>query len=490
MSENVSPQGATIAPIVAAAPIAGGRSAREPVAARHPWRREIAAMVKLALPLAATQLLMIGINTSDVVMMGWLGPDKLAAGSLGFSLYMPVFLFGVGLLSAVSALAAQALGAKEYRGVRRSVRQGLWVATAYSVLASLLLWHGESILLTLGQDPATAALAGGYLRAALWGFPGAVWVIVLRGFVTALSRPRSALLIILAGTLLNIALNYVLMFGHLGFPRLELVGAGIATSIVNLGMVAIFLAAIQADRKFRRHAILARFWRPDWPRFRRLLTLGLPIGITVLAETAFFSSAAILMGWIGTAALAAHTVALQCAAVAFMVPLGVSQATTVRVGLAFGAGDRERVGRAGWTAFILGTAFMSCSALAFWFAGPQLVGLFLDRGVAENAAAIALAVAFLRIAAVFQLLDGAQVIGVGALRGLQDTLVPMAIAVLGYWAIGFPVAALLGFTLELGGEGVWWGLASGLAVVAGLLVWRFAGRDRLLTRAGFTPRRA
>lgn len=490
MTQKFSPQGATAAPVAAAATIATARPVRDRTSGEHPWRREIAAMLKLAVPLAATQLLMIGINTTDVVMMGWLGPDKLAAGSLGFTLYMPAFLFGVGLLSTVAALAAQALGAKEYRGVRRSVRQGLWIATAYGVLAGLFLWNGEAILLALGQNAATAALAGGYLHAALWGFPAAIWVIVLRGFVTALSRPRSALLIILAGTLLNAALNYVLMFGHFGFPRLELVGAGIATSIVNYLMVAIFLAAIQADRRFRRHAILARFWRPDWPRFRRLLALGLPIGITVLAETAFFSSAAILMGWISVSALAAHTIALQCAAVAFMVPLGVSQATTVRVGLAFGAGDRERIGRSGWTAFILGTAFMSCSALAFWFAGPQLVGLFLDRGMAENAATIALAVAFLRIAAVFQLLDGAQVIGVGALRGLQDTLVPMVIAVLGYWAIGFPVAALLGFPLALGGEGVWWGLASGLAVVAGLLVWRFAGRDRLLTRAGFSPRRA
>lgn len=443
-----------------------------------PWRDEAWATLSLALPLALTQLAQIAIQTTDVVMMGWLGPSQLAAGALGTSLYHPLFLFGLGILMAVAPIAAQALGGHQRRAVRRTVRQGFWVALTIAVPFCLFLWYARPFLLLIGQDPGVTALTEGYLRAALWGLPPALGVVVLRCFVTVHARPRSVLVVTLLGIVVNGLGNYALMFGHFGFPRLELVGAGISTMLVHAFMFLTLLAHAVRARGFRRYALLARFWRPDWPRYVEIITLGVPIGLTVLAEAGLFAAAAFLMGVIGTDALAAHAIALQCAAVAFMVPLGVGQAATVRVGLAVGAGDIARVGRAGWVSFALGAGFMSATAIVFWTAGDVLVGFFLPDAPPGGVAA--LAISFLAIAALFQLFDGAQVIGVGLLRGLKDTRVPMLIAVFGYWAVGFVVSAWLGLRTELAGAGVWFGLAAGLAVTATMLIWRFYRRERLI----------
>ena len=282
----------------------------------------------------------------------------------------------------------------------------------------------------------------------------------------------------------NAVCNYGLMFGNFGLPRWELVGAGVSSAAVSLLMFLALLGYVLWDRRFRRYAILLRFWRSDWPRFVELFRVGVPIGLTIVAEAGLFSAAAFLMGLISTEALAAHAVALQCAAVAFMVPLGIGQAAVVRVGLAAGAGDRDGVARAGWSALVAGSIFMACSALAFWFAGTWLVGLFLDLSLPENAPVVELAVAFLVIAALFQLVDGGQVIGVHALRGLSDTTVPMWLAIGGYWAIGFVASVVLAFPLGLGGRGVWMGLALGLAFVATAVIWRFHRRQRLLPGGG------
>jgi MATE family multidrug resistance protein len=444
-----------------------------------PWWRETRATLGLAGPLVLGQIAQIAIGTTDVVMMGWLGPASLAAGALGHNLLFPLFLFGLGIASAVAPMAAQELGARNYRGVRRTLRQGLWVALIVGLLFSLVIWQGRLVLLALGQAESAALLAEGYLRAAVWSLVPALWFVVLRAFVTAHSRPRSALVVSCLGVGVNALGNYALMFGNFGFPRLELVGAGISTSLVNLFMFLAMLAFILWDRRFRRYAVLIRLWRPDWPRFREILRIGLPIGLFILAESGLFATAAFLMGLIGQSQLAAHAIALQCAAVAFMVPLGFSQAATVRIGLAVGRGDRAGVGRGGWVALALGLGFMTISALVFWFLPRTLVGFFLELDSPESLPVVELAVSYLAIAALFQLFDGAQVIGAGALRGLKDTRVPMLLAVFSFWGVGFPASAFLGFKTELGGQGVWIGLALGLAVVAVLLVARFHRRGRL-----------
>ena len=422
---------------------------------------------------------MIGINTTDIVMMGWLGPKELAAGALGMNIYIPLFLFGMGIATVVAPMTAQALGARDFRGVRRTVRQGFWLATLFGLIFTIIVWNGRHVLLATGQDPAIALLAQDYLQAAAWALLPSLLFIVLRSFVTAHSRPRSVLVITLAAVAVNAVSNYGLMFGNLGLPRWELTGAGVTTSAVSLVMFLALLGYVLWDRRFRRYAILLRFWRPDWPRFFELFRVGVPIGLTIVAEAGLFSAAALLMGLISIDALAAHAVALQCAAVAFMVPLGLGQAATVRVGLAAGAKDHDAVTRAGWAALLAGSLFMALSALVFWFAGTFLVGLFLDTSVPENTPVIELAVSFLVIAALFQLVDGGQVIGVHALRGLSDTAVPMWLAIFGYWAIGFVASVVLAFPLGMGGIGVWIGLALGLSAAAVMLTWRFAQRDRL-----------
>ena len=437
-------------------------------------------MLILSLPLVGSQLAAIAMATTDVIMMGWLGPAQLAAGALGSALYMPILHFGFGVATAVAPMAAQALGARDYRGVRRSVRQGFWVATAFGAIFAIPLWQSGAIFLLLGQKPELAALAQGYLRAAQWGLIPLLWLIVLRGFLTAHSRPRAVFVIMVIGIGVNALGNYALMFGNFGFPRLELVGAGVSTSLVDAFMALALIAFVLRDRKLRRYGLFVRFWRADWPRFVEVLRLGAPIGLMVLAESSLFGAAGILMGLIGTAELAAHAVALQCAAVAFMIPLGISHAVTARVGLAVGARDRAAVGRAGWVGLWLGIVCTTISASTFWFAGEWLVGLYLDIDDVANAPVVGLAVSFLLIAALFQLVDGAQAIAAGALRGLRDTRVPMFLAIFGYWIVGLPTSAALAFWLDLGGLGVWIGLAVGLAVVAGLAVWRFHRREYIL----------
>ena len=449
------------------------------------WRAELRATVKLAMPLVATQLGQIAIHTTDVVMMGWLGPQSLAAGILGHQVYFVSWLFGLGILTVIAPLVAQAIGGENDESVRKTVQQGLWVALGLALPIGGMLWHTETILGWLGQDEGHAMAAGLYLRATLWGMGPGLAFGVLRGFVSALSRPRCVMVITMVGVGLNLLSNYALMFGHFGLPRLELVGAGISSSLVNTLMCVNLLAYILWDSQFRGFHLFQSWWQPAWDHLRQILSLGLPIGATMLCESGMFAGAVLLMGWIGTAELAAHAVATQCAAVSFMVPLGIAQASTVRVGLAAGRQDTRGIARAGWTALGLGVSFMAGTGVLFLSLPKTLIGFFLDLHGVDTAAVVQLAIGYLAIAALFQLVDGAQVVGSSILRGLNDTRVPFGIAAVGYWGVGFGTAYLLGFKLGMGGTGVWFGLAAGLAATALAFVWRFHRREHLGLLAAF-----
>jgi MATE family multidrug resistance protein len=453
------------------------------------WMEEARATLALSWPIILTNLLQVAIQTTDVVMMGWLGPGFLAAGALGTNLYFAFMIFGIGLITAVSPMVAREVGAKRHsvREVRRTVRQGLWSAAAISVPIWIVLWHTEAILVLLGQDPVLAARAGIYMRAFQWALFPFLGYLVLRSFIAALERPLWALLIGSIGLVANALAAWCLMFGKLGFPRLELVGAGIATTFSSTVMFVGMGLVLTLDRRFRRYHVFGRFWRADWPRFRHLWRLGLPIGVTLVFEVTVFNAAVFLMGLIGADAVAAHSIAIQIASVAFMVPLGFGQAATVRVGRAFGAGDPDGIRRAGWTAYAMGVSFMAVTASVMLFAPRLLIGAFLDHSVAGNLPVIELAVTFLAFAALFQFADGAQVVGTGMLRGLQDTRVPMLIAAAGYWGVGMPLGIVLAFQVGLAGAGIWIGLAAGLAAVAVPITARWTMRERLgLT--GQTPR--
>ena len=449
------------------------------------WRIEARATLLLAYPLILTNLTQAGIQATDVVLLGWAGPTALAAGALGTNLYNAFLIFGMGLVTAAAPMIARELGARSHsvRDVRRTVRQAMWAAVAIALPIFIMLWNAEALLLAFGQDPVLAANAARFLRYFQWGMLPALWYLVLRSFVSALERPVWALIVSAAGIACNALLNYVLIFGKFGFPALGLVGAGIGSSITNLLMFAAMALVVLRHRRFRRYHVLGRFWRPDWPRFRQLWRLGFPIAITLALEVTIFTAAAFLMGLLGTAPLAAHAIALQIAALSFMVPLGLGQAVTVRVGLAYGRRDHDGIGRAGWTSFVLGVGFMSLMALLMISVPYSLVYVFLDETDPANAPVIALAVSFLGVAALFQIVDGAQVVGAGMLRGLHDTGVPMLYALLGYWVIGLSVGVGLGFGLGWEGLGIWIGLAAGLGVVAILMIVRWMRRERL----GLTP---
>ena len=445
-----------------------------------PIRTEIRATLSLAWPLILANLTMAAIQATDVLLMGRLGARPLAASALGLNLNFAFSLICLGLVTASSPMIATALGRRSnsVREVRRTFRQSLWLIATVTPPVWLLLWNAEPIIAALGQDSGLARGAGTFLRGYMWSMLPFLIFQAMRNFVSALERPGWVLVISLVGIILNALLGWAMIFGHLGLPALGLFGGGLASSIV-WGLLVIALAAvIMTDRQFSRFHLFGRWWRPDWPRYRRMWHLGLPIGLAMGFEGGVFSAAAYLMGLISADAVAAHAVALQIAALSFMVPWGMAQAATIRVGLALGRGDRAGITRAGWSAWGMGTGFMALMALVIWLLPRELMTMFLDDTPA-NARVIALGVSFLGVAAIFQMVDGAQVVGAGMLRGLHDTRVPMIFTFVGYWAIGIGVGMWLAFTRGWGGVGIWTGLAIGLAIVAVLMLWRWSRRETL-----------
>ncbi|WP_309611468.1 MATE family efflux transporter [Sphingomonas sp.] len=449
---------------------------------------ELRAMLTLAWPLVLANLTQQAIQATDVLMMGRLGAAQLAGAILALNLTFTFNLLLLGLLTASSPMMALALGQRSnaVRDVRRTFRAGLWLLLLAMPPYWLLLWHVGAIMRAFGQSAELADIGQTFLRAYMWST--APWLLfqLLRNFVAALERPQSVLWLSVAGIALNALLSWSLIFGHFGVPAMGIVGGGIGSSLSWLAMSGALALVVRTNRRFRRFHLFGRFWRFDGERVTAMVRLGWPIGLTMALEMGVFALAAYFMGWIGAPAVAAHAVALQIAALTFMVPLGLGQAATVRVGLALGRGDQRGVSRAGWTAWWLGVSFMGLMALAMWLAPQWLVTLFLTD-IPANTLVIALAVSFLKVAAAFQLVDAAQVIGAGMLRGLHDTRWPLLFALFGYWGVGLGIGAWLAFSRDWQGVGIWTGLASGLAVVALLMLWRWTRREALGLVTASTP---
>jgi MATE family multidrug resistance protein len=461
--------------------MSGGEATDEAAAAS--WKHELRSTLALAWPLILANLTQQMIQATDVLLLGRLGEVELAGATLALNLTFTFNLLLFGLLLAASPMMATALGQRSnaIRDVRRTFRAGIWLLAMAMPPYWLLLWHSEPIMLALGQPPELAEAGQAYLRAYMWCT--APWLLfqLLRHFVAALERPTTVLWLSIAAIAVNALLSWALIFGRLGMPELGVVGAGLGSTLTWLAAAGALILVVQRDRQFRRFHLFGRFWRLDWERTLAMARLGWPIGITMALEMGVFALAAFLMGWIGAPAVAAHAVALQIAAVAFMVPLGFSQAATVRVGRALGRRDPAAISGAGWTAWMLGVGFMAAMAMLMWVFPSELVNLFF--GPTVGAEARALAVSFLAVAAAFQIVDGAQVVGAGMLRGLHDTRWPLIFALVGYWVVGLGIGAWLAFGRDWQGVGIWVGLASGLASVAGLMLARWSLRDRLgLTR--------
>ncbi len=448
---------------------------------QSPWRSELRATASLAWPMILSNLTMMLIGVTDVILLGWLGPSELAAGALGHNLAMIFAIFCMGLMTATAPMMASEKGrmAHSVRDIRRTVRQGFWSALAVMIPIWAILWNAEAILIAAGQQPDLSADAAIFVRAYMWSILPFICFLVLRNFVAALERPIFAMVVSLGAVIANAVINYGLILGNYGLPQLGLLGAGIGSTITNFLQLGVMLAVVSLHPKFRRYKLLGRWWRADWARFRQIWRLGLPIGVTMGFEGGVFAIAILLMGLINEASVAAHAIALQIASLTFMVPMGLAQAATVRVGLAYGRRDATGITRAGWTGFVLGTGFMAVMAVFIYLFPEALIGIFITPVDAETTQVFNLAVGFLMVAAIFQIVDGAQVVGAGMLRGLHDTTVPMYFAAFGYWVVGIGVGAWLAFRQGWDGIGVWTGLATGLAIVSVLMLARWSMRGRL-----------
>ena len=433
----------------------------------------IRATLALSLPLAGSNIAQMSLHVSDSVMLGRYGVNELAAVVLGTSMFFVTFILGSGFGQAVMPMVASALGRGDEAQVRRDARMGLWLSIAFGAITYPLFWNSGALLAALGQNPVVAQLAQDFLRIAGAGMIPALLVMVLKSYLAALGKTRVVLWSTLAAVALNIAVGWPLIFGHWGMPELGVRGAAIASLFVQalnvlvLGLYAGFLPAL------RRFHLYQRFWRPDWQALGQVARLGAPIGLTGLAEAGLFQATALMMGWIGTVQLAAHGIALEVAALSFMIHLGVASAATIRVARFHGQGDTEAMRMAAKVAIGISVA-VGCVVVAIYLSLPQvIIGLFLSPGKPDTATIIAYGTGLLAIAALFQFADAMQAIALGLLRGLKDTRVPMVLAVISYWVIGLPMGYALGFPMGFGGHGLWMGLVIGLAVAAVLLMTRF-----------------
>ena len=432
-------------------------------------------MVRLALPVVVVQVGLMFMGVVDALMVGRVSAEALAAAALGNLYFYGVSIFGVGLLMALDPIVAQAVGAKDEPAIARGVQRALAVALGLSAVTTALLWYAGPVLALLDQPEHIVPMAAAYARAVAPAMLPFYLFVVLRQTLQAKHRLKAIVAVVILANLVNLGLNWVFVFGHFGAPALGVVGSGISTAIARWLMPFLLLAFAWRDVVPHLHP-----WRRDalrWAPLSRTIALGTPIGLQMEMEYGVFAVAGLMTGWMGTAQLAGHQVALNLASLAFMVPMGVSSAAAVLVGNAVGRGDTAEARRAAWAAVTCGVAFMSASALVM-LSFPGL----LARIYSSDAGVVAVAAALLPIAGVFQVFDGLQVVSIGILRGAGDTRTPMIVNLLGYWALGLPVSWLLGLRLQQGPQGVWWGLTVGLAVVSLILALRV--RAKLSSQVG------
>ncbi|MBC7145045.1 MAG: MATE family efflux transporter [Thioclava marina] len=438
-----------------------------------PIARHLRAILLLGLPLIGSNLAQMLLNVTDTVMVGWYGVEALAALVLGTSFFFSIFMLGNGIALAMMGRVSASLGAGDELQVRRDTRMGMWLSILFGLAMLPVFWNSAAILRALGQQPGIAALAQDYLRILGFGLAPALVMMVIRAYLSAQERTAVLLWITLAAVAVNAGLNWLFIFGNWGVPEMGVRGAALASLLVNL--ISLLVQAIYATRArgLEHVQLFQRFWRPDWEAFWAVARVGLPVGLTAVAEGSMFQASALMMGWIGTVELAAHGIALQIASIVFMVHMGLSNAATVRAGRAHGARDVRLLRDGALVSVTLSLGVGLLTVLAFVFAGKWLTELFLDEANPASAEIVTYGVRFLMVAGLFQLFDLMQVMALGLLRGVQDTRVPMWMAGLSYWLIGIPASYLLAFVLGYGGVGLWFGLVLGLASAGGMMMWRF-----------------
>ncbi len=428
-----------------------------------PWRTEVRKTLALALPIIAVQIGMKAMGTVDVMMVGHHSPLGLAAITLGELYIWSLLIFGLGILAALDPVISQAVGARDELAIRLGMQRGLYLALILSLPVTLVLLPAEWVFTALDQPAEIIPQAAEYVLYSLPGVLPFFVYAVLRVSLQALSCVRPIVLVIVLANLLNGFLDWLLIFGNLGFPELGLRGSAIATSI-SRWMMAMGLVAMAFPR-------LGPYLRPSGARvldrvaLSKLLRLGLPIGFQYFLEMGVFAFTALLVGWFGSVSLAGHQIAINLASLTFMIPLGLSSAVAVRVGYAIGAGDMQAARYAANAALLFGGGVMVIFAVLF-LGMPQIFTL----PYTNDPEVVAIAITLIPIAGVFQVFDGLQVAALGILRGMGKTLVASIVSLFGYWVLGLPVGCLMAFYLDLGPVGLWWGLVTALGTVAIILM--------------------
>ncbi|WP_088893667.1 MATE family efflux transporter [Leptolyngbya ohadii] len=434
---------------------------------------EIREFFKLAVPLASAQVAQSATGFADTVMMGRMGADVLAAGGLAAITFLSIMMTASGVAMGVSPLIAEAFGAGQKTRVEQIARQGLWLSVLVALPTMLFTGHLDVLLSRTGQTETTVQLANTYLDTMLWGLFPAVGFAALRATVSALSQARPIMFIVVSGTAFNIIWNYILGFGKFGFPQMGLAGLALASVITLWGMFLALALYILTNENLKHYRIFQELHRVRPRILKELAWVGVPIGLFSGLETGFFMVITFWMGLLGTEVLAAHQIVFQTILVVFMVPLGISYATTVRVGQWLGRRDRTGIQQAAWVSITVTTVFMMGVSIVFLLFPKSIIGLYIDITNPVNANIVAIALPLLMIAAIAQVLDGFQKAVYGSLQGLQDTQIPMLLNVLGYWGVGLSAGYVLGFQWQMGGVGLWIGQSVAIAVVAGLFIWRF-----------------
>ncbi len=427
----------------------------------------------LGLPIIIAHLLQMSMVFVDTIMVGNVSSQNLAALALATAIYSPVFLLMLGVFLALGSIISQLYGAGKTEEIMKNMVQGFWLSQLLAFISILALLNLGAVLHLMNYDPELIQIAEGYLSAICWGMPPLYAYLVLRMFAEGLSMTRPSMFIAFVGLLTNMMGNYTLIFGHFGFPALGAVGAGYATSLVHITMFAAILLFFLKASIFQKYRDLFYFSKPIWVYLRKILVIGIPNGLSIAFEVGLFSAVALFMGTFGVVAIASHQIAINIASVTFMVPMGLSNAITIRVGQEIGKQNYSNARFSGYSGVILCIMVMAVAASLFIFIPELLIGLYTKEEQVMN-----LAVQLLFMAAIFQLSDGMQVGAIGALRGLNDTRVPLAVNILAYWGIGLPLAYGAGVYLNYGPTAMWGGLIAGLSVAAVLHSWRF----RILTQ--------
>jgi multidrug resistance protein, MATE family len=442
----------------------------EPRALDRPSRRrELTALLALAIPVVLSELGWMSMNIVDTIMVGRLSPEAIGAVGLSGAMYYAPALFGIGLLLGLDTLVSQAFGRGDLDDCHRSLAQGVYIASFFSPILMALIACAPAFLSRWGVNHAVEVQADAYLRILNWSTLPLLLYASLRRYLQGMGKVRPVTFALISANLVNWGGNWALIYGKLGMPAMGVRGSALSTCVARIYMAGVLLFAAWRYERRRGHRLFAHWPGPDLSRIIQLLRLGLPTACQITLEVGAFGMATVLAGKLTASALAAHQIVLNCASLTYMVPLGISAAAAVAVGQATGAAEPARARRVGWMAVGIGASFMALAGALMLLLPKQILHVYT-----HDPAVVRFGIPLLALAAAFQIFDGIQTVATGALRGLGETRTPMILNLVGYWVFGLPLGAALCFRFNLGIYGIWIGLTLALIIIAMLVLeqWR------------------